>query len=475
MTMKQPNKTSNVGFLIKTESIANISQNEDNVSRPHTKVQVGNGGAPISDCPPEESSASKTVSNVVKLTTFTPKLPKIKKGREERLKIEMEKSGLIHGSVERAPTWLTERTIHRDGVNRYNTHLANRAYNRPGYGRHNTSTAFLSDYGSDAGVYSSISQYDQFVEDYPYYVDSEEEEGYPQELAIIGLSTASPTRDMVSLDKPRKRTDDLTDKHTAEQVYGGYNSRLPHRLGSFEKVRDTKLYKRTRNQVKDMKKVRQWPAGLELSGKGMSDDEVVPPIKVGKDNESVDHPDDASVAESNRLPPLSENMALSPRSNTKISFSSSFFSDYGLRTNRTDSFTGYTRGRMKIRSASEAQLEKELQAKAERHIYACHVLSSVRRGSKAAHNLSSFRQAIGPHQRSIRPLSELSPPKPTHRHFNTSPDKAGHLYETVKKSSPVAFYIKTRDSSDLNRARMKASDGLPEINGRTLILGMVNK
>lgn len=468
--MKQPNKTSNVGILINHESIANTKQNEDN----DIKLQSGDTGVP--DCTTEQSGDTKPVSNIVKPKTFTPKLPKIKAGRKERHKMEREKSDLIHGGgVERAPTWLTERSIHRDGVNRYNTHLANRAYHKPGYGRHNT-VHFQSDYGSDAGLYSRISQYEQFVDDYQDYENSEEEEEEDEslELAIVGLSPVSPSRDMVSMDKPRRKTADLTDKQTAEQVYGGYNSRLPHRLGSFEKGRESKVYKRTRQHTKDMKKVRQWPAGLELSGKGMGDDEVIPPIKVGKDTESVGQPDDASVAESNRLPPLSENLALSPRSNTKLSFSSTFFSDYGLRANKTDSFGGYKRGRMKTKSASEAQMEKELQAKAERHIYACHVLSSVRRGSKAAQNFSTFRQTIGPHQRFVRPVSEVAPPKPVHRHFNSSPDKAGHLYETAKKS-PVAFYIKTRDSTDLSRARIKTTDGLPEINGRTLLLGMVNK
>lgn len=474
--MKQLNKTSNECILIKPKSLTTINQRVDNDTSPQAIPGPRRGQISIPDRLSEEESSAgvdvtQTISHAIRLSRFSPELPEISTGRKEYREMERDRGGLVQAGVQRAPSWLNEKSTHKDSLSRHNTQVGSRAFNKRGSSRYNTSTSFPSELGSDGGVFSRLSS--QLIDE--YYEDSEEEDDIRQ-LAVIGLSTNSPIRDangleMVSLQKTPRKTGDMS----AEQVYGGYNSRLPHRLGSFEKLRDSKVYKRTRQQIKELRKVRQWPAGLELSGKAMGEDEAAAFVKVGKDNDSVGLPDDVSIGEGNRLPPLPETIEISPRSNTKLSFSSSFFSDYGLRSNKTNLFSAYKRGRKKAKSASETQLEEEVHAKAERHIYACHVLSSVRRGSKAALNYSSFRESIGPNSRPIRPVSEFSPPKPIHRHFAGSPDKSRHLYDTAKKS-PVAFYIKTRDSSDLSRARLKAADGgLPEINGRTLILGMVNK
>lgn len=286
-----------------------------------------------------------------------------------------------------------------------------------------------------------------------------------------GFDTSAIDSEMNIYSLQRSMTE-LPVHQSVEKVFGGHNSRLPHKLGSFEKIRDKQIYKRTRRTHKQERPLKQWPVGLELSGRCVTDDE-----DVTAEQDTIGRDGDESVmsTDTSNLPSLRLNLGIaSPRSSIKTPYSASYYTDFGLRASRSDLFSGHKRNRH-AKSASDSEMEKDLEKAAHRHIYACQVMSSVRKGSKAAHGLSSLLQTIGPSSRrsaSSSAVEQMTSPGPKiNRPVTNSPDKFFH----DKKNSQIALFIKTRDSHDGPRMRVPKPNPLPEISGRTMLFGMSNK
>jgi len=354
----------------------------------------------------------------------------------------------------------------------FHSYLSNKHYNWRGPTQFNTS--FTSDVES---------RYSQYGDEFPDIDDEEEffESGGPDFIVLNARHSRQYPESALEVDMvsstpslQRSYTKMPEDVRVIEQVYGGYNSRLPHKLGSFEQLRDSGIYKRTRHLVKSERPMRQWPAGLELSGKSVIDEDLQ--IKDLKDSEGVlgitDDPlagrNTSMTIMSGRLPPLADSVMGSPRSN-RAALSNSFYTDYGLKTQRTDLFSGYKR-RRKAKSASEVELEKELEAKARRHIYACQVLSSVKKASKTAQNVSLLRKTLGPN----RSPSGVDIPGYI-KHFRPSSNNSSRTTGTLDTKRSVAFFIRTRETSNMSRSKIHKNEGLPEISGRTVILGVNGK
>lgn len=238
----------------------------------------------------------------------------------------------------------------------------------------------------------------------------------------------------------------------------------------------------------------QWPVTLELSGKKIHDQNGRHSLSATQDNETksgerettttditeiagnVENVDQ-TVSDSQKgilshLPPLSQSLvrqSATPSANAKkMSFSPTFYADYGLRCEKTDTFPGLLHRRK--REKSNVEIVKQIEQKANRHIYACQVLSNSKRGSKAAQSVNTLKQTVGPKRASTSQL----PTTFVRQHLHHAPERQATFVD-VSKRAPFSLFIRTRESPDFSRAPRHKTAPLPEINGRTLILGFDTK
>jgi hypothetical protein len=233
----------------------------------------------------------------------------------------------------------------------------------------------------------------------------------------------------------------------------------------------------------------KWPVSLELSGKRIQDQKENTP---SQDNEAKVNEGESSMIQITELndnterldkilngpqkgiisylPPLSQSLmrqTSTPSKTKKMSFSPTFYADYGLRNDKTDTFSGLYRRK---REKSTIEIVKQIEEKANKHIYACQVLSNSKRGSKAAQSVNTLKKTVGPKRVSS---SEL-PTKYVRETLNQSPERQPTFVD-VSKRTPFSLFIRTRESPDLTRVRRHKTAPLPEISGHTLILGFDSK
>lgn len=238
----------------------------------------------------------------------------------------------------------------------------------------------------------------------------------------------------------------------------------------------------------------KWPVTLELSGKKIHEQNGRHSLSAAQDNETksgerettttditeiagnVENVD-KTVSDSQKgilshLPPLSQSLvrqSATPSANAKkMSFSPTFYADYGLRCEKTDTFPGLLHRRK--REKSNVEIVKQIEQKANRHIYACQVLSNSKRGSKAAQSVNTLKQTVGPKRASTSQL----PTTFVRQHLHHAPERQATFVD-VSKRAPFSLFIRTRESPDFSRAPRHKTAPLPEINGRTLILGFDTK
>ena len=230
----------------------------------------------------------------------------------------------------------------------------------------------------------------------------------------------------------------------------------------------------------------KWPVTLELSGKKIQDqngrvssldndkkfdDRETTTAENTEANGNVEKLD-KMISDSQKgifanLPPLSQPLVrqtATPSHTKKMSFSPTFYADYGLRCEKTDTFPGLLHRRKRERS--NVEIVRQVEEKANRHIYACQVLSNSKRGSKAAQSVNTLKQTVGPKRHSVSQL----PTKFVREHLHHSPVRQTTFVD-VSKRAPFSFFIRTRESPDFSRVPRHKTAPLPEINGRTLILG----
>lgn len=260
----------------------------------------------------------------------------------------------------------------------------------------------------------------------------------------------------------------LTETSSTVSDYNTIQPRQQINFG-FEQLGDTRVFKRTRNMYRGRPSLTRWPSGFELNGEKLvrqtekdKNEKMEEPTQKNDETTSVlSHVTNKSVSVSvnSRLPPLP-----SPRSEYKGIPSPAFYSDFGLKNIRTDAFSGYQRPKKRNSKVSE-EVKRKIEQNAERHIYACQVLSNGHRGSRAVQSVMALRDNVCPQRSYVRSAMDEAPIHKVTRH-NT-------FLDGTKKSS-YALVIKTRVSESEQRKKKKA-DPLPEISGHTLILGIVDK
>lgn len=238
----------------------------------------------------------------------------------------------------------------------------------------------------------------------------------------------------------------------------------------YEQTRDSGVYKRTRRlfRIPQPRGLAKWPAGFELSGTKLCELD-----KAMFDKENVEELDVENGESNNVLPPLSLNTARTSVFPARVRVSPFFSSDYGMRRQRTDTFSGY-RNRSSVKDNLE--LERDLEEKVRRHVYACQVLGNARRGSPAVQSFTALREAMSPSRRRQFPVIASpfyitqSPREMMRMNTSLSSDKAPIDTKSTRRQ-PLTLVIQTREGGRQKLTREFTRDPLPEICGRTLIAG----
>lgn len=218
----------------------------------------------------------------------------------------------------------------------------------------------------------------------------------------------------------------------------------------YEQAKESKIYKRTRLNDGSPRQMKKWPASLLLSGRKVFDSIDIPP------SESLEADiDKSSESENGMLPPIdSERIVL-------LEPSKSFYNDFGLRTQNTDTFSGYRNMKMK-KNKSTSFVEREIEKKAMKHIHAIQVLSSSKRGSYAIRSVNSLKETLGP----MRSNTEVMLPTSYVRSQVVS--EKHPTFVDVTKKPPYNMLVRTRDGNTTSKVS-RGNNPLPEISGRTLL------
>ena len=230
------------------------------------------------------------------------------------------------------------------------------------------------------------------------------------------------------------------------------------------------MYKRTRYLYQSPREPRRWPVGLELAGKQIIDGKVV----ASDSQESQTREKTPSNNEKENLRTLLENIPRlsragvrssgSPTRPHKVCFSPSFYSDFGLRSGRTDTFSGLRRVK-KLNSSFDEDIAQQIEEKAKRHIQALQTHSSSRRGSRAVRGINTLKETIGP----ARGATAMGIPRQYTRSVSRNLERNATFVDIARKPHN-SLVIKTRDTPEYAMKRQK-TDPLPEISGRTMVLG----
>lgn len=275
----------------------------------------------------------------------------------------------------------------------------------------------------------------------------------------------------------------------------------------FEKIGDSNVYKRTRpfQQVLPRPKLERFHTGLELSGQKVQTDEVKLKLKSGlvttaASSATVRNDDWVKLVEPEHRPKLErektstsmlgvreldsalsyQSMTLPRSKRDRASHNSAnhtpslnFLTEFGLHSERTDTFSGHQRRRG---TNAVAQLERQLERSAARHIRACQIVGNVKRSSKANMSYEGLKQTVSPLH---SPLSHCSTDRARNQnHSRTSlSEKAFHRsnHSLDSGASVVPYMIQMRKNiGSISRLKSLGSprpDPLQTINSRTMIVG----
>ncbi|KAL3852337.1 hypothetical protein ACJMK2_015994 [Sinanodonta woodiana] len=240
----------------------------------------------------------------------------------------------------------------------------------------------------------------------------------------------------------------------------------------FEKKGDSNVYKRTRinNYFHKPPKLERVPT-LILSGtKAIQDEEDGAHVKRTDEQDSGSQKDSAkggSMLSFTRHNLISTSQRFKTNTGQITGLKLSKVTkpnliDFGLRSERTDTFSGHLRRRMR---PDKSEIQREFAEKANRHIYACQISSTIKRGSRTQLNVSKLRESVSPRLESIsRHHTEEGFPKPINKMTN--------LYRSdtmiMKKFPSYSFAIRTRNATTLSNIRGN-NEPLPEVTGYTLV------
>ncbi|KAL4226424.1 hypothetical protein ACF0H5_014407 [Mactra antiquata] len=263
----------------------------------------------------------------------------------------------------------------------------------------------------------------------------------------------------------------------------------------FEKIGETQVYKRTRPAHAFQGKpptLERYPSNLELSGKRVETDEEKrkaqaaeekdkenqATVKTG-DSHTPDKQDETdrtrdSSAKTNMRDQQSGQESKSAsrqkpkqaRSSTgNIVFSRNVLTEFGLSPQRTDTFSGHQR-----RRGYSADIERQFEEQAERHIRTCQTVGNVKWSSRANQGCKGLKSTVSPLQ---SPMSFCSSDRL--HHASMLRDKSFFRSETeLDKAGMTSYFSQIRKqiskSKTLTQAYQKRKY-LPDINSRTLIVG----
>lgn len=153
------------------------------------------------------------------------------------------------------------------------------------------------------------------------------------------------------------------------------------------------------------------------------------------------------------LPPISPRSGKSENATPFPSgFSSLLGCDFGFKKQVSDTFLGIHNGR---RTFFPSELEKEMEVNAKRHIYACHNLGSVRKGSRAAQSVLGLKETMS---------HGFGSESPTRNMDNLDKSKS------LERKKPSVLIHKTYPSLShvFLKPTVNPEDGLPFVNGSSL-------
>lgn len=152
---------------------------------------------------------------------------------------------------------------------------------------------------------------------------------------------------------------------------------------------------------------------------------------------------------------------------TTCSISPRFFTDYGFQLERTDTFSGHYR-----RHVASADIERQMEEQAERHIRMCQIVGNVKRSSKAQFSCQGLRDIVSP-------LTMKTACRQSNKIHNSLVKNNSYVPcdSTPEKSSIVTNVLQIRKTVG-SLAKIKsiqkacqANDPLPEISVRTVLVG----
>ena len=270
----------------------------------------------------------------------------------------------------------------------------------------------------------------------------------------------------------------------------------------FETMADTKVFKRTRpfQMVQPRPRLERYPSSLQLSGlklhketssvkltsneeehRRMESRELVPyntevttfkaePAEPLNPDNGPHNSQAHSLDISNLSIPVTSTLQTARSSRQSGHYSNRvskyFLNDFGFRTHRTDTFSGHSTRR----GVASGDIEKEMEERANEHIRTCQVIGNVKRGSRAQISYLGFRNTVSPrHSPSARfQMDAFSRGIP-----KSHTDNVLRVESSPNKHVPYIIQLR-RNGGATKRTKnvgILSSDPLPEISGRTLILG----
>ena len=268
----------------------------------------------------------------------------------------------------------------------------------------------------------------------------------------------------------------------------------------FDTMGDSKVYKRTRpfQVVQPRPRLERYPSSLQLSGlklhretikQGPEDDrsrlesrELVPyntevtafksdSQEPGSTENTARNSGPPSLDISNLSIPISSTLQTARSSRYSGHYSNRvskyFLNDFGFRSHRTDTFSGHSARR----GFPSADIKKQIEEKANEHIRTCQVMGNVKRGSRAQISYLGFRNTVSPSQSpltryQVDAFSGVIPKSHTDNILRV---------QSQNKSIPVVIQLR-KNGGNTKRVKhvgllCQTNDPLPEISGRTLVLG----
>lgn len=261
---------------------------------------------------------------------------------------------------------------------------------------------------------------------------------------------------------------------------------LETRRDAFGKIGESNIYKRTRPYKTHARPtLEKTLSNLELSGKKVETEEEKQKVKAEESADTTktgttNEPDKPEYTDSTRDSSASSKMkdrqsdkdersqtrqkSKQGRSSANIVFSRNVLTDFGFSTQRTDTFSGHHR-----RRGVSADILRQFEEQAERHIRTVQTVGNVKRSSRANQGCQGLKHTVSPLQ---SPMSFYTADR-----LNNSlvRDKSFYRSDTDLDRAGMAPYLsqlrkhisKTRTISEA----CQKNNPLPGITNRTLIVG----